>query len=64
MIDLVETRPAWLGQRDKIRDLRSLLRESTVATPGQKLRFFLAYLGRQRLDEESRRLLRLVVAGS
>lgn len=63
LIDLVETRPAWLGQRDKIRDLRSLLRESAVATPGQKLRFFLAYLGRQRLDEESRQLLRLVIQG-
>ncbi|WP_339648950.1 lipopolysaccharide kinase InaA family protein [Halopseudomonas pelagia] len=63
LIDLVETRPAWFGQRDKIRDLKSLLRESGVATPGQKLRFFLAYLGRQRLDEPSRQLLHRIIAG-
>lgn len=63
LIDLVETRPAWFGQHDKIQDLKSLLRESGVATPGQKLRFFLAYLGRQRLDEPSRQLLHRIVGG-
>lgn len=57
LIDLVETRPAWLGERDKIRDLRSLLRRSEVATPGQKLRFLLAYTGKPRLTRRSRQLL-------
>ena len=60
LIDLVETRPAWLGQQDRIRDLKSLLRESHVATPGQKLRFFLAYMGKSRVDTEARRSLELI----
>ncbi|MBL4833151.1 MAG: lipopolysaccharide kinase [Pseudomonas sp.] len=57
LIDLVETRHAWFGERDRIRDLRSLLRRSEVATPGQKLRFLLAYMGKQRLHTDSRELL-------
>jgi hypothetical protein len=57
LIDLVETRPAWFGERDKIRDLRSLLRRSPVATRGQKLRFLLAYLGKQQPSSRSRQLL-------
>ena len=57
LIDLVETRPAWMGERDKIRDLRSLLRRSPVATRSQKLRFLLAYMGKQRLTAGSRQLL-------
>ncbi|GGD00839.1 lipopolysaccharide kinase InaA family protein [Halopseudomonas salina] len=62
LIDLVETRHAWFGQRDKIRDLRSLLRKSQVVTPGQKLRFLLAYTGKQRLTGPSRHLLAQVMA--
>lgn len=57
LIDLVETRPAWLGERDRIQDLKSLYRESHVASKPQKLRFFLAYLGRRRLNTETRRIL-------
>lgn len=60
LIDLVETRPAWLGQQDRIRDLKSLLRESHVTTPGQKLRFFLAYMGKSHVDTEARRSLALI----
>lgn len=60
LIDLVETRPAWLGQQDRIRDLKSLLRESHVTTAGQRLRFFLAYMGKSRLDTEARRSLALI----
>ena len=61
LIDLVETRHAWFGERDRIRDLSSLLRRSDVATPGQKLRFFLAYTGKQRLGAASRELLSRVL---
>lgn len=57
LIDLVETRHAWFGERDRVRDLSSLLRRSEVATPGQKLRFLLAYRGKQRLGTDSRELL-------
>lgn len=57
LIDLVETRPAWFGERDKIRDLRSLLRRSPIATTGQKLRFLLAYMGKKRPSWRSRQLL-------
>ncbi|WP_373187421.1 lipopolysaccharide kinase InaA family protein [Halopseudomonas sp.] len=61
LIDLVETRPAWLGERDRIRDLRSLLRRSEVATAGQKLRFLLAYMGKQRPGGRSRDMLRQII---
>ena len=57
LIDLEETRRAWFGERDRVRDLSSLHRRSQVASNSQQLRFFLAYLGRSRLEEESRRLL-------
>ncbi|WP_339843367.1 lipopolysaccharide kinase InaA family protein [uncultured Halopseudomonas sp.] len=57
LIDLVETRHAWFGERDRVRDLRSLLRKSHVATPGQKLRFLLAYTGKKRLTAYPRNLL-------
>lgn len=60
LIDLVETRPAWLGQQDRIRDLKSLLRESHVATAGQRLRFFLAYMGKSGLDAEARQQIALI----
>ncbi|HDZ57066.1 MAG TPA: lipopolysaccharide kinase [Pseudomonas xinjiangensis] len=61
LIDLVETRRAWFGERDRVRDLKSLLRRSKAASRSQKLRFFLAYLGRPRLDVEGRRLLMLIL---
>jgi hypothetical protein len=61
LIDLVETRPAWMGERDKIRDLRSLLRRSPLASRSQKLRFLLSYMGKQRLTAGSRQLLLQVI---
>lgn len=61
LIDLVETRHAWFGERDKVRDLRSLLGRSQLATPGQKLRFLLAYMGKQRLGRSSRQMVARVL---
>lgn len=60
LIDLEKTRPAWLGERDYVRDLESLHRRSTAPSRSQRLRFFLSYLCRPRLDEDARRLLRRI----
>lgn len=62
LIDLVETRHAWFGERDKVRDLRSLFRRSEVVTPGQKLRFLLAYMGKRRLNAQARHVLKQITA--
>ena len=61
-IDLEKTRRALFGERDFVRDLESLHRRSQAPSRSQRLRFFLAYAGKPRLDTEARALLRRILA--
>jgi len=45
LIDLEKTRPIWLGQRDRVKDLEPLLRRTTVWSDAEVLAFLGAYLG-------------------
>lgn len=47
LIDLEKTRPAWLGQRDRVRDLEPLLRRATIWCDQEVRQFLTAYLARQ-----------------
>jgi len=62
LIDLEKTRRAWFGQRDLIRDLETLNRRSLTPTRTQRLRFLLAYFGQQRLNAQSKALVRQLLA--
>lgn len=47
LIDLEKTRPVWLGQRDRVRDLEPLLRRATVWSDDEMRQFLGAYLTQQ-----------------
>lgn len=44
LIDLEKTRPIWLGQRDRVKDLEPLLRRATAWSDTEVLAFLSAYL--------------------
>lgn len=54
LIDLEKTRRAWMGRRDYAYELSTFNRRSNVPSRSQRLRFLLAYLGKQRVDQEVR----------
>lgn len=60
LIDLEKARYS-LGLRPRSRDLEALHRRSDLPTRSERLRFLLAYLGKDRVDAEARRLVRLIV---
>lgn len=60
LIDLERTRSAYWGERDRVRELTSLLLRSECTSRTQRLRFLLAYLGLPRMDGEARRLVRRI----
>lgn len=60
LIDLERTRTAVWGERDRVRELTSLLLRSECTSRAQRLRFLLAYLGLPKLNLEARRLLRRI----
>lgn len=62
LIDLERTRSAWLGERDRVRELTTLLLRCAVTSRTQRMRFVLAYLGRSALDAEGRDLVRRIDA--
>lgn len=62
LIDLERTRSAYWGERDRVRELTSLLLRSERTSRTQRLRFLLAYLGLPRLNAEARRFFRRVDA--
>ncbi|SDR80046.1 Lipopolysaccharide kinase (Kdo/WaaP) family protein [Halopseudomonas xinjiangensis] len=62
LIDLERTRSAWWGERDRVRELTTLLLRCEPASRTQRLRFLLAYLGLVRLDGEGRALARRIDA--
>ena len=57
LIDLEKTRPAWLGLRDRVRDLETLHRRSQPPSGSERLRFLLACLGQRRLNTNARRMI-------
>ena len=59
LIDLEKARPS-LGLRSRSRDLETLHRRSGPPTRGERLLFLLAYLEKDRVDAEVRRLVRLI----
>ncbi|MEH6564942.1 MAG: lipopolysaccharide kinase InaA family protein [Halopseudomonas sp.] len=62
LIDLENTHRAWFAQHSFIRDLDVLNRYSEAPTRTQRLRFVLAYMGQRRLDADSKKLVRRLVA--
>lgn len=56
LIDLERTRSAYWGERDRVRELTSLLLRSECTSRTQRLLFLLSYLGLPRLNAEARRL--------
>lgn len=62
LIDLERTRSAYWGERDRVRELTSLLLRCECTSRTQRMRFLLAYLGLPRLSDESRRLVRRIDA--
>lgn len=59
LIDLEKARYS-LGLRERSRDLETLHRRSEVPSRSERLRFMLAYLGKERVDAEVRKLVRLI----
>lgn len=57
LIDLEKARPAWFGQRDRVRDLETLHRRSQGPSRSERLRFLLACMGQRRLNDEVRRVV-------
>ncbi|UAW99091.1 lipopolysaccharide kinase [Halopseudomonas nanhaiensis] len=60
LIDLERTRAAWLGERDRVRELTTLLLRCTTTSRTQRMRFVLAYLGLPALDADGRELVRQI----
>ncbi|MFN3580740.1 MAG: lipopolysaccharide kinase InaA family protein [Pseudomonas sp.] len=62
LIDLEKTHPVWFGQAQYVSDLTTLHRRSDSPTRTQRMRFLRAYLGKTRLDQEARELVRAISA--
>ena len=60
LIDLERTRSALLGERDRVRELTTLLLRCSALSRTQRLRFLLGYLGLSRLDADGRALARRI----
>lgn len=60
LIDLEKARYS-LGLRDRSRDLETLHRRSELPSRSERLRFMLAYFGKEQVDAEVRRLIRLIL---
>ena len=61
VIDLEKTKRPWLRSVAQVRDLSTLSRYSTAWSRSDRLRFFLRYLGQQRLTRGAKHLARKVL---